>query len=195
MSIQDSAFQQMIAGQWYDDSTVITTKRDQTRLALQEAAQILDNQQRIAAIKSLFGQTGSKFFVETGFECSFGENISVGDDFYANRNVLICDEGPVTIGRHCKFGPGTTLLTPIHPIDPLERQTGVEKTGKITIGDNAWFGGNVTILPNVTLGNNVVVGAGSVVTKSFPDNVILVGNPARILRKIPTDSIKKETSN
>ncbi|WP_164506789.1 sugar O-acetyltransferase [Lapidilactobacillus bayanensis] len=178
----------MISGNWYPDSKTLRAKRNDTRLALQEAQQLLNNDDRIAKIKNLFGHTGQHFFVETGFECSFGENINVGDDFYANRNVLICDEGLVTIGSHCKFGPGTTLLTPIHPLDPAKRQTGVEATGSITIGDNAWLGGNVTILPNVTLDKNVVVGAGSVVTKSFPDNVVIVGNPAHILRTIPAEN-------
>ena len=185
---KDATFQAMANGEWYFDSQTIIAKRDATRLALQKASQILDNQQRIQSIQALIGHTGRDFFVETGFECSFGDNITIGDHFYANRNVLICDEGQVTIGNHCKLGPGVTLLTPYHPIDPAKRQTKIEISGSITIGDNAWFGGNVTVLPDVTLGRNVVVGAGSVVTKSFPDNVIIVGNPARILREIPTEA-------
>lgn len=83
------------------------------------------------------------------------------------------------------FGPNCQLLTPLHPLDPVERNSGIEYGAPITIGDNFWAGGGVTILPGVTLGDNVVVGAGSVVTKSFGDNVVLAGNPARIIKEIP----------
>lgn len=181
----DAAFTAMTNGEWYFDSEATVQQRNETRLALQKAGQILDNATRMATIQKLLGHTGSDFFIETGFEFSFGENITIGDHFYANRNVVICDEAPVTIGDYCKFGPGVSLLTPYHPIDPLERATKKEISSPITIGNHVWLGANVTILPGITLGNNVVVGAGSVVTKSYPDNVILVGNPARVLRKIP----------
>jgi len=185
---KDETFKKMTNGEWYFDSPTVIAKRDATRLALQKAGQMLDNQQRIPALQSLLGQAGTDFFVETGFESTFGDNITVGDHYYANRNVLICNQAQVTIGNHCKFGPGVSLLTPYHPIDPTKRATKIEISGPITIGDHAWFGANVTILPNVTLGKNVVVGACSVVTKSFPDNVIIVGNPARVLREIPTEN-------
>ncbi|MCP8853648.1 sugar O-acetyltransferase [Latilactobacillus sakei] len=181
----DAAFTAMTNGEWYFDSEATVQQRNETRLALQKTGQILDNATRMATIQKLLGHTGSDFFIETGFEFSFGQNISVGDHYYANRNVLICDEGRVTIGDSCKFGPGVSLLTPYHPLDPTERATKKEISGAITIGDHVWLGANVTILPGVSLGNNVVVGAGSVVTKSYPDNVILVGNPARVLREIP----------
>lgn len=184
---EDSAFTAMSNGEWYYDSEVTTSKRNSTRLALQKNNLEFNNEVRIQNIKNLLENVGVDFFVETNFEFSFGENISIGDHFYANRNVILCDEAKITIGNNCKFGPGTSLLTPFHPIDPVKRQTKIEISKPISIGNNVWLGGNVTILPGISIGNNVVVGAGSVVTKSFPDNVIIVGNPARILRKT-TDS-------
>lgn len=87
------------------------------------------------------------------------------------------------------IGPNCQFLTPLHPLDPDERNSGLEYGTPITIGDNFWAGGGVTILPGVTLGDNVVAGAGAVVTKSFGDNVVLAGNPARVIKEIP---VKKE---
>lgn len=82
------------------------------------------------------------------------------------------------------FGSNCQLLTPLHPLDAKERISGLEYGAPITIGDNAWFGGSVSILPRITLGDNVVVGAGAVVTKSFADNVVLAGNPAKIIKTL-----------
>ena len=96
---------------------------------------------------------------------------------------------PITIGDNAMIGPNCQFLTPLHPLDPTERNSGIEYGASITIGDNFWAGGGVTILPGVTLGDNVVAGAGAVVTKSFGDNVVLGGNPARVIKEIP---VKKD---
>ena len=95
------------------------------------------------------------------------------------------DVCPIRIGDNALLGPNCQLLTPLHPFDPVERNSGIEYGAPITIGDNFWAGGGVTILPGVILGDNVVVGAGAVVTKSFGDNVVLAGNPAKIIKEIP----------
>lgn len=91
----------------------------------------------------------------------------------------------IRIGNNAMLGPNCQFLTPLHPLDPHERNSGVEYGKPITIGDNFWAGGGVIVLPGVTLGNNVVAGAGSVITKSFGDNVVLAGNPARVIKEIP----------
>ena len=98
--------------------------------------------------------------------------------------MTMLDVCPITIGKNALFGPNCQLLTPLHPLDAQERISGIEYGAPITIGDNFWAGGGVTILPGVTLGDNVVVGAGSVVTKSYGDNVVLAGNPARIIKEL-----------
>ena len=123
------------------------------------------------------------------FVTDYGVNIHIGENFYSNWNLTMLDVCPITIGDNAMIGPNCQFLTPLHPLDPTERNSGIEYGAPITIGDNFWAGGGVTILPGVTLGNNVVAGAGAVVTKSFGDNVVLGGNPARVIKEIP---VKKD---
>jgi len=122
--------------------------------------------------------------VEQDFRCDYGKNIHVGDNFYANFGCVILDVCPVRIGKNCFLAPNVGIYTATHPIRAEERYLGLEYGAPITIGDNCWIGGNSVINPGVTLGNNVVVGSGSVVTKSFGDNVVIAGNPARIIREL-----------
>lgn len=185
---QDPDFQKMIQGQPYLETAPLSARRALVRDQLLSANRIADNDRRNAQIKALLHQVGQQFFVEPTFTFSYGLNLTIGDHFYANHDVMLSDEGRITIGDYVKFGPKVGLYTPIHPLDPGDRRTEVETTAPITIGNDVWVGGSATILPGVTLGNNVIVGAGSVVTHSFPDNVIVVGNPAKILRANPPKS-------
>lgn len=137
-----------------------------------------------ALIKSILGKTGDRIWVEAPFHCDYGWNIEVGDNFFANYNLIILDVGKVTIGNNVQIAPNVAIYTAGHPIHPETRNTGYEYGKPITIGDNVWIGGNVVILPGVTVGNNVVIGAGSVVGQNIPDNMIAVGNPCRIVREI-----------
>ena len=106
----------------------------------------------------------------------------MGENFYANFNCTFLDVCEIRIGDNAMLGPNCQLLTPLHPLDAIERISGLEYGAPITIGNNVWLGGGATILPGVTLGDNVVVGAGAVVTKSFEDNVVIAGNPAKIIK-------------
>lgn len=137
-----------------------------------------------ALIKEILGKTGNIINVEAPFHCDYGYNIEVGENFFANYNLTILDVGKVKIGDNAQIAPNVSIYTAGHPIHPDSRNSGYEYGIPITIGDNVWIGGNTCIMPGVTIGNNVVIGAGSVVTKDLPDNVIAVGNPCRILRKI-----------
>lgn len=130
---------------------------------------------------------GKETYLEPPFYCEYGSHIKVGDYFYANTGCIMSDVGKVTIGDHVMFGPRVNILTAGHPIHPESRNSGYEYGIPITIGNNVWIGGNVTVCPGVTIGNNVVIGAGSVVTKNIPDNVVAVGNPCHVLRKITED--------
>lgn len=140
-------------------------------------------------LKSLLGKAGKNTWIEPPFHCDYGWNIEIGENFFANYNLVILDVGKVKIGSNVQIAPNVSIYTAGHPIHPESRNSGYEYGIPITIGDNVWIGGNSVILPGVTIGNNVVIGAGSIVSKDIPDNMIAVGNPCKIIRKI-TDEDK-----
>lgn len=135
-------------------------------------------------LKKLLGKVGEKIHIQQPFYCDYGCNISVGDNFFANYNCVILDVNKVTIGKNCMIAPNVSLFSATHPVRAEERYLGVELGKPISIGDNCWIGGGAIINPGVTLGNNVVVASGSVVTKSFGDNVVIGGNPAKIIKEL-----------
>lgn len=160
-----------------------------------------DNAARESLLRELLGSCGKKIHINAPFRCDYGENIRVGENFFANFNLTILDEALVTIGDNAFIGPNVSIFTACHPLEAEARNRMIEWAEAVSIGDNVWIGGNAVILPGVTLGHNVVVGAGAVVTKSFPDNCLIAGNPARIIRIIengvskahPTDASEPST--
>lgn len=140
--------------------------------------------EQVDLLKRILGKTGDEVYIEPPFHCDYGYNIEVGENFYANYNLVILDVGKVRIGKNVMFAPNVSIYTAGHPVHPDSRNSGYEYGIDITIGDNVWIGGNVCVLPGVKIGDNVVIGAGSVVIKDLPDNVIAAGNPCRIIRKI-----------
>ena len=122
--------------------------------------------------------------MEPPIRFDYGKNTEVGDNFFANFNTVILDVAKVTIGENVMFAPNVSIYTAGHPIHPDSRNSGYEYGIPVTIGDNVWIGGNAVILPGVHIGNNVVIGAGSVVTRDIPDSVIAAGNPCRVIREI-----------
>ena len=135
-------------------------------------------------IREILGKTGDSVHIEAPFHCDYGYNIEVGENFFANFNLTILDVSTVQIGKNAQIGPNVSIYTAGHPVHPDSRNSGYEYGIPVTIGDNVWIGGNVIILPGVTIGNNAVIGAGSVVTKDIPDSVIAAGDPCRIIREI-----------
>lgn len=134
--------------------------------------------------------SSQNLFVIPPFYCEYGTHISIGKNFFANYNCVMIDVAPIKIGDNCMFGPNVSLYTAGHPIHPATRNSGYEYGKEITVGDNVWIGGSVTILPGVHIGNNVVIGAGSVVSSDIPDMTVAVGNPCRVIRQI-TDEDKR----
>ena len=140
--------------------------------------------ERNKIIHKLFHSVGENAWIESPFNCDYGYNITIGDNFYTNTNCTILDCAKVTIGNNVLIGPNVSLYTPNHAIDAGERKEGYEVSLPINIGDNVWIGGSVTIVPGVTIGDNTIIGAGSVVTKDIPSNVIAAGVPCRVIRSI-----------
>lgn len=139
----------------------------------------------------ILGKHGKNTAILQPFWCDYGYNIEIGDNFFANHNLVILDPGKVKIGNNVFFATNICITTAGHPIDTERRNSGIEYAYPVTIGDNVWVGTNVCILPGVTIGSNVVIGAGSVVNRDIPDNCVAVGNPCRVLRPI-TDADKEK---
>ena len=141
-------------------------------------------------LREILGKTGENVWIEAPFHCDYGYNIEVGENFFANYNLVILDVGKVKIGKNVQCAPNVARYTAGHPVHPDSRNSGYEYGIDITIGDNVWLGGNVVVMPGVTIGNNAVIGGGSVVTRDIPDNVIAVGNPCRVIREITEEDRK-----
>ena len=147
-------------------------------------------EERRQLLKKLLGKTGKEFHIEQNFWCDYGYNIEIGENFYANHNLVILDGAKVTFGDNCFVAPNCGFYTAGHPLDAEIRKSGLEDALPITVGNDVWIGGNVCVMPGVTIGDNVVIGGGSVVTKDIPSGVVAVGNPCRPIKKI--DEITKD---
>lgn len=144
-----------------------------------------ENKKKLELLKGLLGHIGDdKIIINQPFRCDYGKQISIGKRFFANFNFTILDEAPVTIGDDCFVGPNVSIYTACHSTDPVERNTRQEWAKPVTIGNNVWIGGSVTILPGVSIGDNVSIGAGSVVVNDIPSNTIAVGNPCKVIKQL-----------
>lgn len=183
----EQEWQKMLRGEVYEALHPEFLRRlENTRDLLWEYNSLRPSEEkrREEIIRNLLGSCGEKFHINQPFRCDYGCNVYIGENFFANFNLTILDEGEVHIGDNVFIGPNVSMYTACHPLNPEERNTGVEWAEPITIGDNVWIGGSVTILPGVTIGNNAVIGAGSVVSKDIPAGSLAVGNPCRVIRKI-----------
>lgn len=181
----DEKFAYMATGQTYNDldPILVSARKESTKLTT-----AINNEQDMAKkevlIRNLFGSAGIAPDLNPNFRCEFGRNIHVGDYFYANYDTVILDGAKVTIGDRVLFGPKVGLYTSNHSFDAHEHELGGCIAKPITIGNRCWLAANVTVLPGVTIGDDVIIGAGSVVTHDIPSNVIAVGNPCHVLREI-----------
>ncbi len=126
-------------------------------------------------------------FVQPPFYIDYGFNLKLGERVFINFNCTVLDAAPITIGDRTMLGPNVQLYTATHPLNAKERATGIESGESITIGDDVWIGGNVTICPGVSIGDRTVIGAGSVVTKDIPSDVVAVGNPCKVIKSIANE--------
>lgn len=179
--------EKMIAGQMYDasDSTLTREREHAHRLCRAYGREEpFDRQARETFVDGLGLVRKGDVYIEAPFFCDYGYNIHCGEDVYMNAHCIILDCAPVEIGSRVMFGPNVQIYTATHPIDACERASLREYAKPISIGDDVWLGGNVTVAPGVRIGARSVIGAGSVVTKDIPSDVVAAGNPCRVIRKI-----------
>ncbi len=144
----------------------------------------VDTDARLTALAALVGEVGKGAYVRPPLRVDYGYRITLGPRTFVNCGAVMLDVAPITVGADVQIGPNVQLLTPTHPIDPQQRRDKWEAAQPITIGDNVWLGGGVIVCPGVSIGQNTVVGAGAVVTRDLPANVVAVGNPAKVIRQI-----------
>lgn len=168
----------------YDEELVLGKLRARRKLREISAISEDDEPARCALFKTLFARTGQHLIIENPFICDYGFNIYWGENAYANFGCIILDAAPVHIGKNVLLAPSVKIFTATHPLTYRERNSGIEYAKPVHIGDNVWIGGGAIINPGVTIGNNSVIGSGSVVTKDIPENVMAVGNPCRVIKKI-----------
>ncbi len=144
-----------------------------------------DLERKNALLKEMFAEIGEDCYIETPLRANWGgRHVHFGKNIYTNFNLTLVDDTHIHVGDYCQIGPNVVLATAGHPILPELREKGYQYNAPVRIGRNCWLGAGVVVVPGVTIGDNVVVGAGSVVTRDLPDNVIAVGNPCRILREV-----------
>ncbi len=190
MEKEKSEKEKMLSGELYyanipellkgrDDSAILCKEFNETDRS--------NTKKRNEIMKKLFGKIGDNCYITPNFQCDYGKNIFLGNNVYMNFGVTILDCAKIEIGDDCLFAPNVQIYAAAHPIDPIIRKKGLEFSKPITIGKNVWIGGSVIILPGVTIGDNCTIGAGSVVSKNIPENVVAVGNPCRILKRFELD--------
>ena len=188
--INKSEFDKMMAGQWYNAMDYSMLKMRQENNKKTEAysritINTLSYKDRMA--KAIVKEFGENANIIPPFTCDYGCNVKVGNNTVINHSGVFLDTNEINIGKHALIGPKSGLYGAIHPFDVEARNEGIEKAKTINIGDGAWLGGKVTVVPGVSIGKHSVIGAGSVVTKDIPDDGVAVGNPCRVIRKITED--------
>lgn len=178
--------EKMLAGELYDPlDKQLTDQRIKARLLLKELNESGEDepQQREQILKQLIPNAGMGLWLQPPFYCDYGGNIILGEKVFFNFNCVVLDVAQVTIGSRTIFGPNVQIYTATHPLNYLERASGLELGKPISIGDDVWVGGGAIICPGVTIGHRSIIGAGSIVTRDVPDDVIAAGNPCRIIKQ------------
>ncbi|WP_078410319.1 sugar O-acetyltransferase [Priestia abyssalis] len=179
--------EKMLAGEMYNPADPELSKdRKNARSLVRIYNQTLEDEgdKRVKLLKELLGSTGENVYMEPNIRFDYGYNTYVGENFFANFDCTILDVCEVRFGDNCMLGPGVHIYTATHPLNPTERNSGKEYAKPIIIGNNVWIGGSTIINPGVTIGDNVVIASGAVVTKDVPDSVVVGGNPAKVMKQI-----------
>jgi maltose O-acetyltransferase len=182
-----SQWERMLAGELYiaDDPQIDEAQRRARRFEEEfNGAGAADDETRRDVLARWLGAIGPETVIRPPLYCDYGSFLRIGARTFVNFGLVALDVAPITIGDDVQIGPNVQLLTPTHPLDPDLRRAKWEAAEPITIEDNVWLGGGVIVLPGVTIGENSVIGAGAVVTKDVPPNVVAGGNPARVIRTL-----------
>ncbi|WP_283152478.1 maltose acetyltransferase domain-containing protein [Guptibacillus hwajinpoensis] len=179
--------EKMIRGEYYrpEDEQLQKDRlhaRKITRLFNQTMETDIEDRTRL--LKGFLGSTKENLYIEPTFKCDYGYNIHVGENFFANFDCVFLDICEIRFGDNCMLAPDVHIYAATHPLDPTERNSGQEYGKPVFIGDNVWIGGGAIINPGVTIGNNAVIASGAVVVKDVPENVVVGGNPARVIKSI-----------
>ena len=177
----------MLSGELYDAcDAALLEELNAVKVLCQQYNNLLptDFVARNTMLQQMLGQADADTFINQPFYCDYGKHIRLGKRFFANFHLTILDEALVTIGDDCFCGPNVSIYTACHSTDPVERNSRREWAKPVSIGNSVWIGGDVTILPGVTIGDNCTLGAGSVVTRDIPANSVAAGNPARVIKTL-----------
>jgi|SoiMethySBSTD1v2_1073268.scaffolds.fasta_scaffold945229_1 maltose O-acetyltransferase len=177
--------EKMLAGELYRASDPeLVAERRRCRSLLHAFNAQPDEEQRLILLRDLIGRIGTDAFIQPPFACDYGSNISIGEHAFINFNCVILDCAQVSIGDRTQIAPGVQLLAADHPRDAETRRDLLELARPISIGSNVWIGGAAIVLPGVSIGEDSIIGAGSVVTRDVPSGVLAFGNPCRVVREL-----------
>ena len=180
--------EKMLSGELYlcDDADILREQAECLELQYEyNLTRPSEAEKRKELLSKMFAEIGEGCYIEPPLHANWaGKHVHFGKNVYANFNLTLVDDNHIYVGDNTLFGPNVVVATAGHPIDPELRDKQYQYNIPVRIGKSCWLGAGVVVLPGITIGDNVVVGAGSVVTKDLPDNVVAVGNPARILRKV-----------
>lgn len=184
-------YEKMLAGEIYDPCAqeIMDEQRPyQDRLWEFNQLKPTDFEKKLAYMKEVFAECGEGCYIELPFHANWGgAHVHFGNGVYANSNLTLVDDGHIYVDDRVMFGPNVTVASANHPLDPDLREKGLQYNRDVVIGDNVWIGAGAIIVPGVHIGRNTVIGAGSVVTKDIPENVLAVGNPARVIKEFDSD--------
>ena len=194
---QKTEKEKMLAGELYrsaDPQLVADIRRAQRLLLRYNATSVDETDVRTEVLRQLLGSVGDGTVIRPMFACDYGYNIRLGRNVFINYNCVFLDCAPIDIGDDLQMGPAVQLYTAEHPLDPEVRRSGLEYARPIRIGRNVWIGGGAGILAGLTIGEDSVVGAGSIVTRDVPPGCVVAGNPARVVRSIERGSVRPMSS-
>jgi maltose O-acetyltransferase len=180
--------EKMLAGELYrasDPELEAMSLRAADLMARYTGSGARDRELRAALLREMFGSVGENAVIRPPFHCDYGVHIHAGRNLFVNFGCVFLDCAEISLGDDVQIGPAVQIYTPTHPLDPEVRRSGLEGARPVRVGSNVWNGGAAVILPGVTIGDDAVIGAGSVVTRDVPAGAIVVGNPARERNRAP----------